>query len=279
MKRNELLDLYKKKLQVKNYSYRTERSYLSYLKVYLDYIILPENQGKKDESLIQDFLNYCKVEKEYSYSSMKQILASIRFLYLETLNKKVDFDFFFKVKKPDILPDVFSPIEISKIIAALKNLKHRTIISTIYSCGLRLSEVINLKTEDIDSENMMIKIRNAKGQNDRYVMLSEKLLLILREYCLEYNPKEYLFEGINNTHYSAKSVQQIFKKSIEISGIKKRATVHTLRHSFASHLLDNGTDIRYIQELLGHKNLATTQIYTYINPPSIKKIKSPFDAL
>lgn len=137
------------------------------------------------------------------------------------------------MKKPQILPDVLSPVE----------------------------------------------IRNAKGQKYRYVMLSEKLLLILREYFKENNLKEYLFEGVNNTHYSAKSVQQILKKAIEIAGIMKKASVHTLRHSFATHLLDNGTDIKYIQELLGHKNLATTQIYAHINPPSINKIKSPFDSI
>jgi len=167
--------------------------------------------------------------------------------------------------------------EIRKIINSITNLKHRAIISTIYSCGLRISEAVNLKINDIDSSAMTVKIVNAKGRNDRIVMLSEKLLSLLREYFKEYKPKAYLFEGQKGEKYSSRSIQQIFNNAVKKVGIKKKVTVHSLRHSFASHLLDNGTDIRFIQELLGHKHLSTTQIYTLINPASVKKIKSPFD--
>ena len=125
---------------------------------------------------------------------------------------------------------------------------------------------------------MTIKIINAKGRNDRYVMLSKKLLELLREYFKEYKPNIYLFEGHNGGKYSARSIQTVFNRAVRAAGINKKVTVHTLRHSFASHLLDKGTDIRFIQELLGHKHLSTTQIYTYINPVSVKKIKSPFDS-
>ncbi|MEW6005932.1 MAG: tyrosine-type recombinase/integrase [Stygiobacter sp.] len=156
-------------------------------------------------------------------------------------------------------------------------MKHRAIISTIYSCGLHISEAINLKISDIDSSSMSIKIVNARGKNDRTVMLSEKLLELLGEYFKEYKPNIYLFEGQFGEKYSARSIQQIFNNAVKKSKIKKKVTVHTLRHSFASHLLDNGTDIRFIQELLGHKHLSTTRIYTHINPISVKKIKSPFD--
>jgi site-specific recombinase XerD len=183
------------------------------------------------------------------------------------------------MKKPDSLPNILSVEDIRKIITSIANLKHRVIISTIYSCGLRISEAVNLKIQDIDSSSMTVKIVNAKGKSDRIVMLSEKLLESLREYFKKYRPKVYLFEGQNGGKYSARSIQQIFNHAVKRAKIKKKVTVHTLRHSFASHLLDNGTDIRFIQELLGHKHLSTTQIYTHINPVSVKKIRSPFDSL
>jgi len=220
-----------------------------------------------------------KDAKNFSYSSMKQALAAIRFLYLDVLKKEIEFDFFIKMKKPNNLPNILTTTEIKKILDLIVNLKHKAIISTIYSCGLRISEVVNMKINDIDSSAMAIKIVNAKGNNDRYVMLSEKLLELLRIYFREYKPKKYLFEGQNGGQYSARSIQEVFNRGVKEARISKKATVHTLRHSFASHLLDNGTDIRFIQELLGHKHLSTTQIYTQINPVSVKKIKSPFDSL
>jgi site-specific recombinase XerD len=181
------------------------------------------------------------------------------------------------MKRPNGLPNILTVDEIRKIINSITILKHRSIISTIYSCGLRISEAVNLKINDIDSSAMTVKIVNAKGRNDRIVMLSEKLLSLLREYFKEYKPKIYLFEGQKGEQYSTRSIQQLFNNAVKKVGIKKKVTVHSLRHSFALHLLDNGTDIRFIQELLGHKHLSTTQIYTHINPASVKKIKSPFD--
>jgi len=181
------------------------------------------------------------------------------------------------MKRPNGLPNILTVDEIRKIINSITILKHRSIISTIYSCGLRISEAVNLKINDIDSSAMTVKIVNAKGRNDRIVMLSEKLLSLLREYFKEYKPKIYLFEGQKGEQYSTRSIQQLFNNAVKKVGIKKKVTVHSLRHSFALHLLDNGTDIRFIQELLGHKHLSTTQIYTLINPASVKKIKSPFD--
>jgi len=147
----------------------------------------------------------------------------------------------------------------------------------IYSAGLRLSEVIEMKLNDIDSKRMLIKIVQEKGKKDRYVMLSEKLLIILREYYKEYKPKEYLFEGQKGGKYSARSVQAIFKEALRNSKINKEASVHTLRHSFATHLLESGTDIRIIQQLLGHSSLKTTQIYTQASSSKISEIKSPLD--
>lgn len=277
MIRSELIENYSKLLHKKNYAPQTEKAYLHHLNLFLDYI-KNEKVSEVNSKVLLDYFNNLKKEKLFSYSSMKQSLASIRFLYLDVLRKEIDFDFFIKMKKPNSLPNVLTINEVKKIVSSIDNLKHRAIISTIYSCGLRISEAVNLEIKDIDSSSMTIKIVNAKGKNDRYVMLSPKLLELLREYFVEYKPKKYLFVGQFGDSYSARSIQQIFNKAVKIAGIKKRVTVHSLRHSFASHLLDNGTDIRFIQELLGHKHLSTTQIYTHINPVSVKKIKSPFDS-
>jgi site-specific recombinase XerD len=277
MKRKELIEKYFKLMHLKNYSVKTEKSYLYHLNLFLDFI-KKANVTEVNSGFLLTYFNFLKEEKKFSYSSIKQALAANRFLYLEVLKKEIDFDFFIKMKKPNSLPNILTIDEVKNIINSITNIKHRAIISTIYSCGLRISECVNLKICDIDSSAMTIKIINAKGKNDRIVMLSEKILELLREYFKEYKPLEYLFEGQNGEKYSARSIQQIFNNVVKKVRIKKKVTVHTLRHSFASHLLDNGTDIRFIQELLGHKHLSTTQIYTHINPVSVKKIKSPFDS-
>lgn len=277
MKRSELIEKYYKLLHIKNYAPQTEKAYIHHLNLFLDYIKNAQIIEVNSKVLL-DYFNGLKQEKLFSYSSMKQSLAAIRFLYLAVLKKDIDFDFFIKMKKPNSLPNVLTINEVKKIIGSVANLKHKAIISTIYSCGLRISESVNLSIKDIDSSAMTIKIVNSKGKNDRYVMLSPKLLELLRDYFVEYKPRKYLFEGQLGDRYSTRSIQQIFNKAVNAAGIKKRVTVHSLRHSFASHLLDNGTDIRFIQELLGHKHLSTTQIYTHINPVSVKKIKSPFDS-
>lgn len=278
MNKSELIDKYSKLLHLKNYSFKTEKAYMHHLNLFLDYI-RSSKITSVDSKVLLNYFNYLRQERKFSYSAMKQSLASVRFLFLDVLKKEIDFDFFIKMKKPNSLPNVLTTEEVKKIINSIDNLKHKTIISTIYSCGLRISEAVNLLIKDIDSSAMTVKIVNAKGKNDRYVMLSPKLLELLRRYFVEYKPKKYLFEGQFGDRYSTRSIQQIFNKAVKIAGIKKRVTVHSLRHSFASHLLDNGTDIRFIQELLGHKHLSTTQIYTHINPVSVKKIKSPFDSL
>lgn len=276
MNKSELIDKYSKLLHLKNYSSKTEKAYLHHLNLFLDYISTFKITSV-DSKVLLNYFDYLKQEKKFSYSAMKQSLATVRFLFLDVLKKEIDFDFFIKMKKPNSLPNVLTTEEVKKIIISIENIKHRAIIATIYSCGLRISEAVNLKINDIDSSAMTVKIVNAKGSNDRIIMLSEKLLSLLREYFKIYKPRVYLFEGQSGDKYSTRSIQQIFNHAVIKVGIKKKVTVHTLRHSFASHLLENGTDIRFIQELLGHKHLSTTQIYTHINPISAKKIKSPFD--
>jgi len=161
----------------------------------------------------------------------------------------------------------------------MDNLKHKCIISLAYSAGLRLGEVINLKLLDIDSKRNYIIVRQGKGKKDRYSLLSARVLELLRIYFKAYQPKEFLFEGQFGGPYSATSIHNILKAAVEKAGIKKRVTVHTLRHSFATHLLERGTDIRYIQELLGHQSSRTTEIYTHMTQKGLGKIKSPLDNL
>jgi len=169
--------------------------------------------------------------------------------------------------------------EVKNITNSITNLEHCAIISTVYSCGLRISKLVNLKIEDIDSSAMTIKIVNAKGNNDRLVVLSEKLLELLREYFNDYKPKIYLFEGQVGGKYSTRSVQQIFNITVRCICIKKKVTVHSLRHSFASHLLKQGTDISFIQKILGHKDIKTTLLYTQISKSQLAKINNPFDTI
>jgi len=182
-------------------------------------------------------------------------------------------------KKGRNLPSVLSEQEVQLILNSTDNLKHKAILSLIYSAGLRRSELINLQSGDIDSKRMYVIIRSGKGNKDRYSILSEKVLELLRQYFREYKPREWLFEGQYGGQYSATSIQNILKQAVRRAGIKKRVTVHTLRHCFATHLLEHGVDLRYIQELLGHQNPKTTEIYTHITQRGLGKIKSPIDGL
>jgi site-specific recombinase XerD len=278
MNKQQILEKFNKQLQIENYSKQTVRNYLSALKLFLEYISKINTKKVSDDD-IQNYLFYCKTEKKYSYSTMKQVVATISYLYVKIFNEPIPKALDIKLRKPTHLPTVLSIKDISKILEVTTNLKHKAILILLYAGGLRLGELINLKIGDIDSEGMRIHIREAKGKKDRYIMLSENVLKLLRKYYKQYKPKDYIFEGQKGGKYSSKSVQNILKTALKKAEIKKKATVHSLRHSFATHLLDDGTDIRYIQELLGHKRLETTQIYTHVSSYSINKIKSPADKL
>jgi integrase/recombinase XerD len=178
------------------------------------------------------------------------------------------------------LPNVLSKEEVKAILESTKNIKHRAMLSLIYSCGLRCGELIHLKPTDIDSKRNLVIIRNGKGRKDRIVPLSPKILDLLREYYKSNKPKIYLFEGqFEGIMYSDRSLQLVLKQSLQTANIKKPVTLHWLRHSYATHLLESGTDLRYIQELLGHNSSKTTEIYTHVSTKSLQQIKSPFDDL
>ena len=271
MNKQLLLQKYQQKLNIQNYSQQTISSYISAIKMFISYFQV--NKFKSlNENIIIKYLDYCKTKKQYS-------LSSIKFLFRIVLEREFPSSLKFSFRKEEKLPIVLSEKDILNIFKNTTNIKHKSILMTIYSGGLRISELLNLKLNDIDFERRVITIMGAKGKKDRIVMLSEKLIPLLKQYLFKYQPKKFLFENPNGGRYSATSIRSFYKRSLIKAGIQKKVTIHTLRHSFATHLLEHGTDIRYIQELLGHKKLETTQIYTHITKPAFKKLKSPLDRI
>ncbi len=278
MNKTNLISKYESKLILKNYSKRTREVYISALKVFLSFL----QRNKVDEvtpETLEAFFKYSAIELNYGYSMMKQLLASVKFLYEVVLCKPIDFDFKIKMKKPSTIPEVLSMEEVQRFLNTFTNLKHKAIFTLCYSAGLRLSELLDLRLHDIDSDRMQIRIEQSKGKKDRYTLLAPNVLQLLRTYVKEFQPKVYVFEGKGGGKYSSSSVQKLMRRHREKAKIKKHATPHTLRHSFATHLLDNGTDIRFIQELLGHSHISTTQIYTHVSSRKMKDIKSPIEGI
>jgi site-specific recombinase XerD len=274
----EYINDFRNLLSIKRYSYRTIKAYANAIQVFLS--AFPGREPTEIKiSEIEKFINSKVIDKNISQSYQKVLVSAIKMFFNDLLRKNYQLNYLFPDRYERKLPDVLDKSEVQQIIQSIQNLKHQAIISLIYSAGLRLNEVINMKLNDIDSKRMLIKVRQGKGKKDRYVMLSEKMLFLLREYYKTYKPKEYLFEGQKGGKYSARSVQSIFQQALHQSGINKKASVHTLRHSFATHLLESGTDIRVIQQLLGHSSIKTTQVYTQISNASISRIKSPLDTL
>ena len=279
MKKQEILSEYNKYLKIENYSEQTVRSYSSALNLFLEWVS-KSNLDKVTDNAIKDYLYYCKTVRKYSFSSMKLVIASIRYFYLKILKREIPEALNIELRKPSILPTVLSVKEISKILDVTKNLKHKTILLLIYSAGLRLGELLELKLGDIDSDTMKIYVRKGKGKKDRYTLLSQKLLTLLQEYLPIYKPEKWLFEGKGaQGQYSATSIAKILHRAAKQAAIKKRVTPHMLRHSFATHLLEQGIDLRYIQELLGHSSSKTTEIYTHVSNKKLGLIKNPLDEI
>lgn len=272
-------DEYLLKLKELRYSESTIRIYQSAFEEFINFHYKADID-KITEPMIIEFLRYLVMERNVSESYQNVSINAIKFYYERVLGGQRKLYQVDRPRREQRLPIVFSTSEISALLKHTENLKYRTILAVIYSGGLRISEVINLKIKDIDSKRMQIRIEEAKGKKDRYTLLSTKALKMLREYYKRWQPKEYVFEsGYNGGRYSARSIQQVFKTSMEKAGIMKKATVHTLRHSFATHLLEQGTDIRYIQSLLGHYSTKTTEIYTHITTKGFDTIKNPMDEL
>jgi len=265
-------------LQLKGYSPSTIKTYRSELLQLL--IILKKTSIETlTEDRIRSYILYCINHLKLSENSLHSRINAIKFYFEKVLKKDKFFIDIPRPKKQLILPKTIHKTQLKKMFDLTPNIKHNTILKLSYGMGLRVSEIVNLKIKDIDSKNMQVFIERAKGKKDRYVNLPESVLMQLRNYFTEYKPIEYLFEGQYGGKYSARSAQQVFKNALKKAKINKDVGIHSLRHSFATHLLENGTDIRFIQELLGHKDIKTTLIYTQVSDNSIRKIKSPLDSL
>jgi len=206
-------------------------------------------------------------------------LNALKFYFEQVLHREKMFIEIPRPQKKQILPKVISKTDIAKILTKLKNIKHLVMIKLCYGMGLRVSEIVNLKITDIDSNRMLVHIEAAKGKKDRYVTLPSSILDDLRNYYLGYRPKIYLFEGQNGRQYSIRSVQAVFKNAMQKAKINKSVGIHGLRHSYATHLLECGTDMYFIQKLLGHKDIKTTEIYAKVSNCQLGNIKSPLDDL
>ncbi|RLB11087.1 MAG: integrase [Deltaproteobacteria bacterium] len=274
----ELYNQMKVDLELKNFSPKTITRYLECMVDFVrHYGRSPAEMGEEE---IRNYLYYLMKEKKVSQSSINQAYSAMKFFYETTMGREWNGVKIPRIKNRKKLPVVLAQEEVWALLRCIDNLKHRAILTTIYSGGLRVSEATHLKASDIDSKRMMIRVQGGKGNKDRYTLLGKHTLDILREYWKLYRPVEWLFPGQEaKKPISISSVHRVFKAALHRAGIKKKASVHTLRHSFATHLLESGTDLYYIQRLLGHRSAGTTSIYLHITGKHIARINNPVDLL
>ncbi|MFN3406094.1 MAG: tyrosine-type recombinase/integrase [Cytophagaceae bacterium] len=269
------------RMKLENYSQNTMQAYHTLISRFINYY--KEIDIEQINAFESDQINKYHLEMSesgrYSVASINQSINAIKFYYEKLLGRTGIKYTILRPEKEHKLPKVISEEDIRRIFQSITNLKHRCILMMIYSSGLRVSELVNLKITDVIKDRKLILVRAAKGKKDRTSLLSDFMLEQLRSYYIQYRPKEYLFEGQYGGKYSGTSIRNILKASMQAVGIRQKFTVHSLRHSFATHLLEQGTDLRYIQELLGHNSSKTTEIYTHITKRGIDKIKSPLDRL
>ena len=271
----ELLTDIERRLRIKRYSQNTIDTYIACLRAFFIHF-KGRDKSKLTKEEVLDYMDTL-VKKGYAKSTQNQYINAIKFYYEKCLNRDREFYLLDRPIKDKKLPVVMSKEETELMFGELHNLKHKTIMVLIYSCGLRISELLNLRIDEIDDKRMLINIRSSKGNKDRQVQLTENVLILLKKYYNYYLPQEYVINGINGGKYSSTSVQKIIKAACKRAGINKNVTPHTLRHSFATHLLEAGTDIRYIQTILGHNSIRTTEIYTHVSSSHLKNIKNPSD--
>ena len=279
MTQKEVLDKVIFQAQLRGLSKATQDSYYFNIKLFQQHMDKPANEmGIKE---IQKYLHYIKTERKFALGSVNVCASSLRFLYKKVLSIPIDNDFIPRVRRTRKLPVILTKDEIKKIINACDNLRDKAILAVTYSAGLRLNETTSLRVQDIDSKNMKIYIADGKGGKDRFAILSESALFILREYYMKFKPPYWLFYSRNHTsaHMSSHAVQNVFKRALRFSGIKKNISMHSLRHSFATHLLEDGINIFHIKELLGHSKIASTAFYLHLMKiEDIGKV-SPLDTI
>jgi len=269
---------YKNLLTVTKYSPSTIKNYCNafhqLIRLLRDRFI-----GDLTKENLQSYLLWLVEKKKCSETALNMAVNAIKFYFEKVLGCERELYDLPRPRMPKKLPDILAEEELVAIFSKITNIKHRALLMTSYSMGLRVSELVSLKLVDIDSKRMMVHIRLAKGKKDRYVPLSPTVLNVLRDYFKIYHPKEFLFEGTVGRAYSSRSAQEVIMAAKAKCNIRKTGSIHSLRHAYATHLLENGTDIRYIQDLMGHNDIRTTIRYTHVAKKAIEKIQSPIDRL
>ncbi|MBN2485516.1 MAG: tyrosine-type recombinase/integrase [Bacteroidales bacterium] len=278
-KLEESMLAFRRMLTVRRYSENTITNYVTSLSTFFSYLKFKEPETIDFDDIINFNENYI-IDECRSVSSQNVFISALKLYYETILGKEILWDELRRPRRERRLPEIFSKDEVTSIICSQRNIKHKTMLATVYSCGLRCGELLSLKITDIDRDRMLMHIYQGKGNKDRIVPLPNKLLEMLREYYKAYKPKFFLFEGaLPGQKYSDTSLRQVFQTAIKRVGIKRKAKLHWLRHSYATHLLEGGTDLRYIQEILGHSSSKTTEIYTHVSVRNIQAIRNPFDDL
>jgi integrase/recombinase XerD len=278
-KGKEDLEKYRRWMESHRYPETTIRTYTGMVTTFLRFVSPKEASGCTSDDLLKLTDEYI-LPSGLSYSFQNQMISAVKKFYGKIYKSVIDPGEISRPRPQHRLPNVLSKEEVKKILDAPVNEKHRVMLSVIYACGLRRSELIGLIPSDIEKDRKLLRIRQSKGYKDRVVPISEKLIEMIGTYFTRYKPVTFLFEGqYRGLRYSASSLDKVFKEACKRAGIKREVTLHGLRHSYATHLLESGTDLRYIQELLGHRSSRTTEIYTHVTTQSIQKIRSPFDDL
>jgi site-specific recombinase XerD len=265
------------RLFARRYSWNTIKSYTRLFYNFAEHFGF-KNPNDIEIKEIEQYITELVI-RGISESMQIQIISAIRFYYSEVLHSNQSYYQLPSPKKSEYLPTILAFSEVKAIFSKIDNLKHKCMAYMGYATGMRISEVVGLKIKEVDFKRKTIMVRGGKGKKDRTIMLSEKLALLLQDYLAKYEPKEWLFEGQLDAQYSVRSLQTVFKNAVNKTSIKKRVTFHTLRHSFATHLLEAGTDLRLIQDLLGHASIQTTVRYTHVSVKQITNIQSPLDKL
>jgi site-specific recombinase XerD len=265
-------------LRIRNYAERTQEIYIARVAEAARYFKRSPEELTSEE--VRGYLRYLKEERRVSRSAFAQVVGALRFLYRETLDRPAMMPHLPYPRLKRRHPVVLSAEEVVRLVQAMRNLKHRTVAMVLYGAGLRISEALSLQLRDVDSMRMVLTVRHGKGDQDRQVVLSPVLLAALRVYWRAYRPRTWLFPGqTEHRPLGASTIQRALKAARVRAGIAKPASAHTLRHSYATHLMEAGTDLRVIQTLLGHRSLRTTAIYTHVATERVRATRSPLDAL
>ncbi len=275
----ECIDTFRLWMRHKRYSRSSIDTYCGAIGQFLAFCEPRPVEQLTNEDMVR-FINDHLIAKGLSFSYQNQVVNAAKLFFREVVRSPIDIDKLERPRREHKLPNILSKEEVAVILDASPNVKHNCMLSLIYACGLRRSELLKLKPGDVDSRRGMLTIRNAKGRKDRLIPISKKVIEMLRAYYKAYRPGVWLFEGQKKgTPYSAESLSKVLKNALKRTGIRKNASLHWLRHSYATHLLESGVDLRFIQELLGHKSSKTTEIYTHVSMKRLQNIKSPFDDL